>query len=70
MSNSRKRAISSPSLSVPAPAIYELERAHRTLQESIGELKSTVSTLKNLIENVEKDQQERNRLTRSGTLVL
>lgn len=70
MSRSRAHTIRSASPSISAPAVSELKRVHKILQESIGELNSTVSTLQNLIDDMEKDQQERNRLAKSGTLVL
>lgn len=76
MSRSRRRAARS-ALLPSMPAVAELEFAHKALQDSIDELNTTVSALKNLEnlvenveENVEKDQQERNRLAKSGTLVL
>lgn len=70
MSRSRRRAARSAPLPISMPAVAELEFAHKALQDSIDELNTTVSALKNLVENVEKDQQERNRLAKSGTLVL
>lgn len=74
MSRSRRRAARSALLPISMPAVAELEFAHKALQDSIDELNTTVSALKNLVENVEenveKDQQERNRLAKSGTLVL